>query len=560
MNPPGPSRMAGAATAIAALAAPSAAAGAEGAGALELPFVEGSTTVAVLPDTQYYSQRFHQHFEAQTRWIADHHRARNIAYTLHLGDIVQNDARPEWEVARRCMGMLDGKVPYLLVPGNHDYSGGTRTTRLSAYFPVAEFEAWPSFGGVFEAGKLDNSYHLFRILGRDWIALGLEYGPRQKTMAWANDVLAEHRDRRAIIVTHGYLFYDNQRYDHRRGKQRATPHLYAGDGADGEQLWNAVARRHPNVMIVICGHVRTGGLGYRASEGDYGNTVHEMMANYQRLPAGGLGYMRLLEFQPDRETVRVRTFSPSVNKSRDSELEDFAFTLQGPTRTAPRRTPPDLAPLRAAPVHRYSFGGLGGDGAVIGDLAGGADGTLRAADGSARLDGDGRLVIDRSAAAGYVELPAVLVGGRRAVSMEFWLTPTADAYDWNAPVYFGDRDDAFYYTFRTLTKHRAELIDDRHNEDIQRTVPAEAGRPLHVVMTYDQGAAGGAPEIASYVDGEQNGRMATAIELSGLDLRDARIGPFAGIYDELRFYDYALTPEEVRNNFRHGPDRIEVAE
>ena len=81
------------------------------AGAPELPFTKGATTLAVLPDTQYYAQKYPHHFEAQTRWIADQHQKRNIAYTLHLGDIVQSDAPAEWEVAIRCFGMLDGKVP-----------------------------------------------------------------------------------------------------------------------------------------------------------------------------------------------------------------------------------------------------------------------------------------------------------------------------------------------------------------------------------------------------------------------------------------------------------------
>jgi len=372
-------------------------------------------------------------------------------------------------------------------------------------------------------------------------------------------VLAEHRDRRAIIVTHGYLFYDNQRYDHRQGKQRATPYGYAGDGADGEQLWNVVARRNPNVMIVICGHVRTGGLGYRKSEGDYGNTVHEMMANYQKLPAGGLGYMRLLEFQPDRKTVQVRTFSPSLKKLRHSELEDFSFVLQNATRAEPKRVPADAAPLRVAPVHRYSFDGEGGDGTKVKDLSGDLDGALKSPDGSARLDGEGHLVIDRSDGGGLVELSPELLKGKRRTSMEIWLTPTAEAYKWHAVTYFGDRADAFYYTFRTLTKHRAELIDDGHNEDIQRDVAVKVGEPMHIVMTYDQGGGKKPAVITSFIDGEMNGSMNTSIQLSDLDLKHARIGPFAGVYDELRIYDYALSPHEVRNNFRQGPDVVDLA-
>ena len=48
--------------------------------------------------------------------------------------------------------MLDGKVPYALVPGNHDYKGGD--TLLNKYFSVAEQSKMPTWGGVFEKGKL----------------------------------------------------------------------------------------------------------------------------------------------------------------------------------------------------------------------------------------------------------------------------------------------------------------------------------------------------------------------------------------------------------------------
>ena len=181
------------------------------ASALPLPFTPGSATLAVLPATQYYAQKYPQHFEAQTRWIADQHQNRHIVYALHLGDIVQDDLPAEWEVAQRCLGMLDGKVPYLLTPGNHDYSDGGRDSRLSEYFPVAAAREWPAFGGVFQDGRLDNNYHLFEIGTQQWIALGLEYGPRQEVMDWANRILLEHRGRHWLHEVHRWRVADTAR-------------------------------------------------------------------------------------------------------------------------------------------------------------------------------------------------------------------------------------------------------------------------------------------------------------------------------------------------------------
>ncbi len=48
---------------------------------------KGSFTVAVLPDTQNYSERYPQTFKDQAIWIAENKQARSIAFVLHLGDV-----------------------------------------------------------------------------------------------------------------------------------------------------------------------------------------------------------------------------------------------------------------------------------------------------------------------------------------------------------------------------------------------------------------------------------------------------------------------------------------
>ena len=79
---------------------------------------------------------------------------------------------------------------------------------------IGKISKGKSFGGVFAEDRLENSYHLVSIAGRDWILLVLEMGPRDEVVAWANEVLERHRERLALLVTHAYLFRDNQRYDH----------------------------------------------------------------------------------------------------------------------------------------------------------------------------------------------------------------------------------------------------------------------------------------------------------------------------------------------------------
>lgn len=311
-----------------------------------LPWHEGSTTVVLLPDTQQYTKSRPAYFEAQTQWIAANQAARRIACVLHMGDITEHNAPAEWEIAQRAFGLLDGKVPYLLIPGNHDYAAGGRETLLTRYFPVEKVKQQPTFGGLYEEGKADNSYQLLTLNGQPWLALGLELAPRAKVIEWADGVLRKYADRSAIVSTHAYLFRDNTRFDHTKGAQRANPAGWAGDGADGEELWQQLLRRHANVQLVVCGHVRTGGLAYLASLGDHGNTVHQILNDYEAMRGTGAGFMRLLEFLPDGQSVQVKAWSPV----RQQYLTDPAnqFTLQ--LRPAPSPAAVSPAPAPAAPA------------------------------------------------------------------------------------------------------------------------------------------------------------------------------------------------------------------
>ncbi len=90
----------------------------------------------------------------------------------------------------------------------------TRDTGLNEWFSFADAAAVPSFGGAFEAGKLDNTYRVFEAGGHAWIALLLEWGPRDEVVAWADAVMTAHPDRLGILVTHAYLDNNDRRYDH----------------------------------------------------------------------------------------------------------------------------------------------------------------------------------------------------------------------------------------------------------------------------------------------------------------------------------------------------------
>jgi 3',5'-cyclic AMP phosphodiesterase CpdA len=300
---------------------------------------KGAFSVAVLPDTQNYSERYPDTYKAQTAWIVENKADRNIACVLHLGDITNHNRPEEWVNAQAAMRQLDGKVPYALVPGNHDYSenGGCRdrTTRLNEYFSVGQFQGNGNFGGAYdkEPDRMENTYHLFSAEGRDFLVLALEFGPRKDVVRWANEIAAQHKDRAAILITHAYMYYD-ERYDWQKygTKQTWNPHNYpvaratGDDVCDGEELWNGLISRHENFILTLNGHVLGDGLGRTVTATPAGRDVPQILVNYQMRPEGGDGWMRLLEFQPDGKTVEVWDYSPTRNQR--NEGPENRFTLQ----------------------------------------------------------------------------------------------------------------------------------------------------------------------------------------------------------------------------------------
>jgi hypothetical protein len=294
-------------------------------------------TVAVLPDTQHYSLTHPTNFHAQTDWITANVKDRRISAVLHLGDITHRSTIPEWEVARAAMSKLDGNVPYFIVPGNHDYSDGKalcvdRRTRFNEYFPVKKFQDTRTFGGTYdkEPERFENSFHTFSAGGRDFLVLALEYGPRNDVVRWANEVVSNHKQHEAILITHAYMYHDDTRYDWKKygEKQLWNPHASGiakstrDDVQDGEELWNNLVKKH-NFLITLNGHVKYDGLGRIVSENDAGKNVHQVLVNFQMKPNGGDGWLRLLEFSADGKSIDAIDYSPTRNQCNISKQNKF---------------------------------------------------------------------------------------------------------------------------------------------------------------------------------------------------------------------------------------------
>lgn len=310
-----------------------------------------TSTLAVFPDTQYYAQDYPDVFDSQTQWIRDTAEQRDIRMVMHLGDVTNRNTDAQWQVARTAFDVLHPDIPFIIAQGNHDIGPGgdssDRTTLMNDYFPLGYLLQIPTFGGVFELPRVENSYHLFEAAGRKWIVIGLEWGPRDVVLPWANALLKQHEDRLAIVITHAYMYNNDTRIDSTINDYGGSPYNYATADSpegtnDGGDLWRKLVSGHPNTVMVISGHIS--GEGLQSDATPYGNVVHQMLCDYQRRPEGGEGFLRLYEMVPGSSTISVRTYSPFKDRWLTGTGNHFDLELV----TAPGHSglicPADLAP------------------------------------------------------------------------------------------------------------------------------------------------------------------------------------------------------------------------
>lgn len=300
---------------------------------------EDSFSMIVLGDPQTYNKYDINQpiFELCTAWIADNVNHLNIKAVLCTGDLVEQNenikmnrkmvnqtSREMWEAASRSLSRLDGKVPYIISCGNHDYGYKTAEngrTKFPEYFPFERNSCWrdclvadfPNRNGDI---SMENA--AFEFHDRNWgdiLVITTEFAPRPEVLEWARNLAASEKyiGHKVIAMTHRYLKHRTAEYtDNSRYKVRPQ--------TSGKDFWDKFVSVTPNVVLVVCGHTgRPGGfedsVAYRVDKNEAGRNVHQMMFNVQILGGGwegngGDGWLRILEFMPDGRTVKVKTYSP----------------------------------------------------------------------------------------------------------------------------------------------------------------------------------------------------------------------------------------------------------
>ncbi|UJL45837.1 lamin tail domain-containing protein [Virgibacillus sp. NKC19-16] len=263
-----------------------------------------------MTDTQYYSESYPHIYGQQVEWIEETREALNIEYVFHTGDLVNvYDDFDQWEVADNAMKVLDdAEIPYGVLAGNHDvHNKDHNYENYSEYFGEERFEGRSYYGGSYEDNR--GHYDLISVNGNDFIMVYMGWGVDDEGIAWMNEVLAEHPNRKAVLNVHEYLLATGNR------------------SPIGDELFEKVVVPNENVFMVLSGHYHNSQTLIDDidddGDGSSDRTVYQLLADYQGGPEGGQGFMRLFHFNMLTDQIEVQTYSPYLDQYNYYDPAEF---------------------------------------------------------------------------------------------------------------------------------------------------------------------------------------------------------------------------------------------
>ena len=265
-------------------------------------------SVVVLPDMQYEIKSFPSIFDSEINWIVDNKEKMNIQFVVGEGDIVNNaNDAAQWKRASAGYAKLENSgIPYLIVPGNHDYP----LNNYLSYFPLSRISKESTFGGAYNSSP-ENEYHLLTVNNKTYLFMGLEFCPSTDEIVWANETLKKYNNITSVFVTHGFLDINSERSINVCNST--------------EYIWEGFIKHHPNLQVVLCGHMH--GEAIRTDKNLAGKNVYQMLANYQSDLNGGNGWIRILIFSSQENKVYVQTYSPYLKEYSNESASNFSIDL-----------------------------------------------------------------------------------------------------------------------------------------------------------------------------------------------------------------------------------------
>ena len=291
-----------------------------------------------VPDTQILIERDTYKDTEYTKklyeWIVANEDSHKIKFVMGLGDITQKngvDQTPndgidqtdlEWKKAVEAITQLNtASIPYSLIWGRTHDSAAQLDKYLGEHVKK-NFEGENI--GYYENESISNYYAKFTAGNNKYMVVALQHGPDDNVLKWANGIISQNEDYTVIITTHAYMAPDGTTLDENDGY---PPRVVGATGDyakcnNGDDMWNELVSKHENIAFVLCGHRDSQTVLYRKDYGDNGNTVYQMLADFQGMdPIYGYetGMVVVLYFSEDGKAVKVEYVSTYKSLEASSE-------------------------------------------------------------------------------------------------------------------------------------------------------------------------------------------------------------------------------------------------
>ena len=293
-----------------------------------VPVEDYAYSIAVVGDTQTVAAGNAAKLKNIYQWIIDNKDDKKIQYVIGLGDITEhgedwghkNNDTPEetlvgdkeWAAALEAISLMDGKIPYSLIRG----AGHDGVERFNEWF--ADHEGYTSqIDGYYQEGRIENVYHTMTIGNTDYLILCLDFGAKDPVLEWANEVVASHPAHRVIVTTHAYLEKDGSLLE--TGEEYCPSQSYYDPANnDGDDIWNKFVRKHPNICMVMSGHMTASDIVVSKQTGDYGNEITQILIDPQGLDTTSAprGMVAMLYFSEDGKQVDAQYYSTITDMYR----------------------------------------------------------------------------------------------------------------------------------------------------------------------------------------------------------------------------------------------------
>ena len=238
-------------------------------------------------DTQYYAYKKPEIFLSMADWAVRIRSEYNAAAVVCTGDIVDNrNYTRHWTNAEAAISVISESMPFYCVAGNHDVGADK-----------VEYETYLSYDFCTAPDGME-----FTENRRCWVLPLREQGILLCGIGWSNDdAYADWLNTRidayaqlsAVLLVHSFLNDDGSL------------------STNGKRVEKEILRRSPSVRLVLCGH--NDGSARWSKTYDDGHTVNAVMYNFQDDKKYGLGYARILMFNPKTRNIAITTYSPFLN-------------------------------------------------------------------------------------------------------------------------------------------------------------------------------------------------------------------------------------------------------